>query len=101
MKSMYSSFLIDKQLKRFFRNRRFTQNHNKLKELKTYLYYKIPYKGSLSNSPKKKAADLCNVKRFLTIVFSSFDNSILGKYSPSGRKFSVVYKLVFVGCQSC
>ena len=59
MKSMYPSYLIDKQLKHFLCNRFFTQNQNKLEKLKTYLYHETPHKGSFSNGPKKKAAYLC------------------------------------------
>ena len=59
MKSMYSSYLIDKQVKHFLYNRFFTQNENKLEEFKTYFYHKTPHKDSFSNRPKNQARVLC------------------------------------------
>ena len=54
IKSIYPSYLIDKQVKGFLHNKFSTNNCNAVKETKTTLHYKLPYMGSFSNNTKKK-----------------------------------------------
>ena len=59
MKNMYPSYLIHKQIKRFLHIKFSTNYCNAVKESKTTLYYKLPYRDSFSNNNKKKINELC------------------------------------------
>ena len=97
MKYMYLSNLIDKQVKRFLNNNFSTKNCNVVKEIKTKIFYNLPYISSFSNNTKKKVKELC--KKFCknsntSIVFSSFKTGELFSSKdclPSGLKSYVVY----------
>ena len=56
---MYLSYLIDKQVASVLYNKFSAQNYNAIKEIKTNLYYKLPYIESFSNNTKKKVKELC------------------------------------------
>ena len=106
MKNIYPSYLIDKQVKHFFRNK-FSNNYcNAVKESNATLYYKFPYIGSFSNNTKKKINELCKkvYKNFnINIVFSPFKTGDLFSSKdclPSSLRSFVVYKFVCAGCQS-
>ena len=55
---MYLSYLTDKQVTSVLYNKFSAQNCNAIKEIKTNLYYKLPYIESFSNNTNKKIKEL-------------------------------------------
>ena len=82
MKNMYTSYLIDKQLKHLLHNKFSTQNGNAGKEIKAFLFNNIFRIGSFSNNPKKKvmSIQMGEPKRPPTNIPCNFCKH--GKYCP-------------------
>ena len=108
MKNLYSSYLIDKEIKKFLENKvTIKENTNIDHNNNSASYYKLQYIVSYSSSTKKKIYELCktfckntNVK----IVFSPFKLQDLFSSKdclPVALKSFVVYKFTCAGCQSC
>ena len=108
MKNLYSSYLIDKEIKKFLENKvTIKENTNIDHNNNSASYYKLQYIVSYSSSTKKKIYELCktfckntNVK----IVFSPFKLQDLFPSKdclPVALKSFVVYKFTCAGCQSC
>ena len=108
IKNLYSSYLINKEIKKLLENKFTTkENTNTVHNNKSISYYKLQYIGSYSNSTRKKNYELCktfckntNVKLLfspskLQELFSSKD------CLPVALKSFVVYKFTCAGCQPC
>ena len=55
---MHLSYLTDKQVTSVLYNKFSAQNCNAIKEIKTNLYYKLPYIESFTNNTNKKIKEL-------------------------------------------
>ena len=108
MKTLYTSYLIDKEIKKFLENK-FTTKENTNIDLnnKSVSSYKVPYIGFYSNSTKKKLYGLCKTfskNTNVTIVLSPFklqDLFSLKDCLSVALKSFVMYKFTCAGCQSC
>ena len=76
MNNFYTSYLMDKEIKKILKNKVTTkENTNIVRNNKSVFYDKLPYNGSYSNSSKKKNYELCKTfwkNTNVSLVFSPF-----------------------------
>ena len=109
MKNLYSSCLINKEIKKFLENKFTTEeNTNIVHNNKNVVsYHKLPYIGAYSNSTKKKNYELCETfcrNTNVEIIFLPFKLQDLFSSKdclPVALKSFVVDKFTCVGCRSC
>ena len=102
MKNMYTSYLIDKQVKHFLNNTFSTNHCNSVKETKIILYCKLPYiLATLPRTSKSYVRGFVKTFTDIIIVFSPFKSGDLFSSTdclPSGLKSFVEYNFVCAEC---